>query len=74
MNCRVGHTLLLGGLGRLDYVEGEELPPVRVTIFCSAHLPINILETGGVDVFLTNSALASIIGVPQGSMIFFVYL
>jgi len=66
MLLRVGHSVVLGGLGRLDYVEGEEMPPVRITVFCSDQLPINILETGGVEEFLANSSLSPLIGVPQG--------
>ena len=65
---RVGHTLLLGGLGRLDYIEGRDLPPVRVTVFCTNQLSINVVETEGVDEFLNNAPVTKLITVPEGGL------
>ena len=45
---RPGHTLLLGGLARLDLLSSaRQEHPVRVTVFCSARLPLNIVRTAG---------------------------
>lgn len=66
MLFRVGHSLLLGGLGRLDYVEGLHLPPILITVFCSESLPVNVVETEGVEEFLANAAQTKLTAVPQG--------
>jgi len=63
---RVGQSLLLGGLGRLDFVEGLPMPPIRATVFCSQDLPVNIVETEGVDEFLANGPTTGLVGVPHG--------
>jgi len=71
-----GHSLLLGGLARLDFVTGEksngepmlEFDPVKVTVFCSAKLPISVLETVGVQDFLSNPLAWKLTQVPSGSL------
>ena len=71
---RLGHSLLVGGLGRLDYVDGAALPPVRVTVFCSAQLPVNVVETEGVEQFLNNAVTTKLTAVPQGKQLhYFVF-
>jgi len=52
---KLDQTILLGGIARLDYIDGPEkraTHPLLVTIFCSASLPVNILTTPNVDAFL----------------------
>merc|ERR1712080_150197 len=52
---KLDQTVLLGGIARLDYVEGPEIRrihPIMVTVFCCQSLPINILQTVGVEQFL----------------------
>jgi len=66
MLLRVGHSLFMGGLGRLDYVEGPDLPPIRVTVFTTDQLPINIVETEGADEFYQNTNLSALKVVPEG--------
>jgi len=71
-----GHSLLLGGLARLDFVSGEkldgtpkfELEPVHVTVFCSAKLPVSVLETVGVQDFLSNPLAWKLTQVPSGTL------
>ena len=63
---RTGHSLLLGGLARLDLVTARsDLHPVRVTVFCSDQLPINIVKTDGVDNFLAVAINRHILAVPE---------
>ena len=63
---RVGQSLLIGGLGRLDYVEGVAMPPIRVTIFANEKLPVNVVETVGVEEFMANRELQYLKVVPAG--------
>ena len=64
---RQGHSLLLGGLARLDLVEaGSSIHPVRITVFCSGDLPVNMVVTTGVERFLSVAKGTKLIGVPEG--------
>ena len=64
---RQGHTLLLGGLARLDLVQaGHAIHPVRITVFCSSDLPINMVLTEGVEKFLLVTRGTKLMGVPEG--------
>jgi len=73
---RIGQSLCLGGIARLDFICGEladgspkeENKPVLVTVFCSTKLPVNILETQGVENFLGNPAVSKLTQVPSGSL------
>ncbi|XP_040579418.1 nitric oxide-associated protein 1 isoform X1 [Lepeophtheirus salmonis] len=53
---RIGQSVLLGGIARLDVVQGPDITkfrhPLRITVFCSSALPINILETCYVEKFI----------------------
>ena len=63
---RTGHSLLLGGLARLDLITARsDLHPVRVTVFCSDQLPVNIVKTDGVENFLAVAVNRHILGVPE---------
>merc|ERR1719234_2831922 len=45
---KLDQTILLGGIARLDYIDGPKkrvTHPLLVTIFCSSSLPVNILPT-----------------------------
>ncbi|XP_018374772.1 PREDICTED: nitric oxide-associated protein 1 [Trachymyrmex cornetzi] len=44
---RVNQTIFLGGIGRLDYVEGDTF--IRCTIFSSNELPITLTRTENAD-------------------------
>ncbi|KYM82089.1 Uncharacterized protein C4orf14 like protein [Atta colombica] len=44
---RVNQTIFLGGIGRLDYVEGDTF--IRCTIFSSSELPITLTHTEDAD-------------------------
>ena len=61
-----GQTLLLGGLARIDLVtNAKEHHPSRVTVFCSRDLPINIVNTRGVEQFLSFAMGRGLLKVPQ---------
>ena len=63
---RQGQTLLLGGLARMDMLEtAKEHHPVRVTVFCSDQLPINIVNTTGVSAFLEIAINRNLLKVPE---------
>jgi len=52
---KLDQTILLGGIARLDYIDGPQkrtTHPLLVTIFCSPSLPLNILATSNVNSFL----------------------
>lgn len=42
-----GQTLFIGGLGRLDFIEGFEF--IRITVFKSESLPVTICSTNDAD-------------------------
>ena len=68
-NLKLNQSLLLGGLARLDYLEGpeeREHHPLLVTVFCSALLPVNIVMTRAADVFLVAAAGSKLVKVPSG--------
>lgn len=44
-----GLSLFLGGLARIDYMDGTE--PIRYTVYCSDYIPITIVETVDADYF-----------------------
>ena len=64
-----------GGLARLDFISGvkymgivkHELEPIHLTVFCSAKLPICVMETKGVEEFLANPLAWKITQVPSGT-------
>lgn len=61
-----GQTLLLGGLARLDVIScPKELHPVRITVFCSRDLPLNIINTTGVAAFLEVAQGRNFLKVPE---------
>jgi len=62
---REGHSVLLGGLARLDYTVGKVLPPLLITVFCANTLPIHIVETVGVEDFVKHSAGSDLQMVPS---------
>ena len=63
---RQGHSLLLGGLARLDMIEvHQEMHPMRVTVFCSEELPINIVHTDSVNNFLEVAFNRNFLKVPE---------
>lgn len=63
---RQGHSILLGGLARLDLLKAKsDIHPVRVTVFCSSDLPVNIVVTTGVDKFLKIASGTKLLGVPM---------
>lgn len=63
---RQGHSILLGGLARLDLIDaGSSIHPVRITVFCSKDLPINMVATTGVERFLAVARGTKLIGVPE---------
>ena len=63
---KTGESLLLGGLARLDLLSaGSHIHPVRVTVFCSDQLPVNIVRTAGVDNFLAVAINRNLLAVPE---------
>ena len=63
---KTGQTLLLGGLARLDLLTASsDIHPVRLTVFCSDQLPINIVKTDGVDNFLAVAINRQLLAVPE---------
>ena len=61
-----GQSLLLGGLARLDVIEvHQEMHPLRVTVFCSEMLPINIVHTQSVPDFLEVAFNRNFLKVPE---------
>ncbi|TRY71077.1 hypothetical protein TCAL_01172 [Tigriopus californicus] len=67
-NLRLGQTIFLGGLGRMDLIEGPfEVHPLLVTVFCSDFLPINIVRTEDAEEFYRKSLGTEIMGVPMGN-------
>lgn len=67
-NLKLGQTIFLGGLGRMDLIEGPfEVHPLLVTVFCSDFLPINIVRTEDAEDFYRKSLGSEILGVPIGN-------
>lgn len=58
-------TLFLGGLGRLDFLDGPE--KTRVLVFSSLQLPVSIVETKDADEFYESFLGSEILGVPMFS-------
>jgi len=64
---KLHQSVLLGGLARLDYVSGPErhlTHPLLVTVFCSSSLPVNIVQTPGVQQFLATATGTELVKVP----------
>ena len=61
-----GHSLLLGGLARLDVLKvHKEMHPLRVTVFCSEELPVNIVHIQSVNDFLEVALNRNFLKVPE---------
>merc|ERR1712098_1023869 len=66
LQLKQGQSLLLGGLARLDVLNcPKEKHPVRVTVFCSSDLPLNIVNTSGVVTFLEVAQNRNFLKVPE---------
>lgn len=59
-----GKSLFLGGLARLDILYGPE--SLRLTVFASEHIPINIVETVEASAFYRQYLGSSLLGIPIG--------
>lgn len=60
---RPNMTLFLGGLGRLDYIDGPE--KTRVIVYSSLELPVSICGTEDADEFYESFLGSEILGVPM---------
>ena len=49
------------------------LEPIHLTVFCSAKLPICVMETQGVEQFLANPLAWKITQVPSGMIGYFLW-
>lgn len=58
-------TLFLGGLGRLDYIDGPE--STRVIVYSSLDLPVSICETEDAEEFYDSFLGSEILGVPMNT-------
>jgi len=68
---KLDQTILLGGIARLDYIDGPKkrvTHPLLVTIFCSPSLPVNILTTPNVELFLERAQGSPLLGVEGRQM------
>ncbi|EDO37137.1 predicted protein, partial [Nematostella vectensis] len=61
---RPGQTLLLGGLGRLDFLKANK--SIYFTVFASPNLPVHVLNTLKADNFLQQHGGSNILKVPCG--------
>jgi len=61
---RPGKTLFVGGLGRIDYVEGYSF--IRLTVFASSLLPITVLDTVKAAEVYAQGLGTAVLGVPFG--------
>ncbi|KAG6462762.1 hypothetical protein O3G_MSEX013449 [Manduca sexta] len=59
-----GSTIFIGGLARIDFVEGEA--PCRFTIFCSESLPITVTKTQDADEVYEKFLGTELFAVPTG--------
>ncbi|KAF2905047.1 hypothetical protein ILUMI_01130 [Ignelater luminosus] len=64
-SMRVGQTLFIAGIGRLDYVDGPY--SIRITVFCADSLPLTLCLTEGVDSLYKELLGTEIFKVPNGS-------
>ncbi len=67
---RNGQSLFIGGLARLDLLEGPfAVHPMLVTVFCSDDLPINMVRTADAEEFYRKALAADFLRVPRGDPI-----
>eukprot|EP00731_Ephydatia_muelleri_P038367 Em0735g1a len=57
-------TLFLGGLGRLDYTQGEV--SVYITVFAASYLPVHVTRTDKADSLYSKNIGGSLLKVPCG--------
>ena len=64
-NCQ---TIFIGGVARLDLLEGPyKLHPLLITLYCSDSLPINMVRTSEADEFYSQALGTDFLKVPLGS-------
>ncbi|XP_011698761.1 PREDICTED: nitric oxide-associated protein 1 [Wasmannia auropunctata] len=61
----VNQTIFLGGLGRLDYVEGNSF--IRCTIFSSSELPVTLTHTEDADSVYNELLKTKVFVVPENN-------
>ncbi|XP_024869274.1 nitric oxide-associated protein 1 [Temnothorax curvispinosus] len=61
----VNQTIFLGGIGRLDYVEGDSF--IRCTIFSSSELPVTLTRTEDADSIYNELLKTEVFVVPENS-------
>lgn len=61
---RVGQSLFIAGLSRLDYLEGTY--NIYFTVFCGNQLPITLCETDVADVIYEKLVGTELFGLPMG--------
>lgn len=61
---RIGQSLFIAGLSRLDYLEG--VTNIYFTVFCADTLPITICETEGADYIYKKFIGTELFGIPIG--------
>lgn len=71
-SLKVGHTIFLGGIGRLDIVRGPEEAkwkddPLCVTAFCSDDLPIHVVRTEDAEKFYQKALAEGRLKAPDNS-------
>ena len=65
---RNGQTMFIGGLARIDLVQGPfKLHPLLFTLYCSDNLPINMVRTEEADQFYAEALGTDFLKVPTGS-------
>ncbi|KAK6732534.1 hypothetical protein RB195_016732 [Necator americanus] len=62
----VGHSLIIGGLARLDVMECARGDAVLLTTFASDDLPINSMPTVEADTFIRENTGSEALVVPKG--------
>ncbi|CAL1537666.1 unnamed protein product [Lymnaea stagnalis] len=62
---RPGETVFVSGLGRLDYMQGNE--SVILTVHCGPKLPIHVIATKDADEFYLENLGTERFGIPMGN-------
>lgn len=62
---RPGETVFVSGLGRLDYMKGNDF--VILTVHCGPKLPIHVISTADADQFYLENLGTEHLGIPIGN-------
>ncbi|CAG7831862.1 unnamed protein product, partial [Allacma fusca] len=62
---RLGRTVFVGGIARIDYTGGCN--PIRLTFYVSQHVPITVVETKDADEIYEKALGTPVFGIPMGN-------